>query len=112
MVYHGIRLKTLIPVVLIGLLLAGITAVQAKDPYDVKTARGKLTVADSQYETVVVEVPMNGRQLTVGGELVPGANVTKHGNMAKLKDFDVDRPVTVKWMTTDKGINILELHQK
>jgi hypothetical protein len=103
---------TLTAMLIIGLLTIGLAGVRAEDPYDVTSARGKLTVADPQSDTVMVEVPMNGKQLTVGGELVPNANVTKNGSMAELKDFEVDRPVTVKWMTTDKGINILELHQK
>lgn len=104
-------LTALTAMLLIGLLAAGVAGVRAEDPYDISSARGKLTAVEPQWDTVVVEVPTNGKQLTVGGKLVPNANVTKNGSMAELKDFDVDRPVSVKWMTTDKGINILELHQ-
>lgn len=105
------RWTTLVAICFIGLTV-GTAAVQAKGPYDIRTARGNLTAVDLQYKAVVVEVPMKDQQLTVAGELVPNANVMKNGHMAKLKDFSVDQPVTVKWMVTDKGLNILELHQK
>jgi len=109
---HGFaRWTTLIAICVIGLAV-GTAAVQAKGPYDIHTARGKLTAVDLQWKAVVVEVPLKNQQLTVAGELVPNAKIMKNGHMAALQDFTVDRPVTVKWMVTDKGLNILELHQK
>ena len=105
------RWTTLIAICLISLTV-GMAAVQAKGPYDIHTARGKLTAVDLQYKAVVVEVPLNDQQLTVAGELVPNANVMKNGHMAELKDFSVDQSVTIEWMVTDHGLNILKIHQK
>ena len=106
------RTTIIMAVILIGVFGTGLLSAPAEEPYEIHTAQGKLTEVNPDYDTVVVEVPVEGKQMTVAGKLVPNAKVMKKDNRAELSEFSVDETVSVKWMVTDKGLNILELHQK
>ena len=105
------QLASILAVLLIGVFGTGVLYAQAEDPYEIQSARGKLTAVNLDWDTVVVEVPVAGKQLTVAGELAAGANVTKNKQLADLKDLVLNETVKVTWRVTDKGHNILELHQ-
>ena len=60
------------------------------------------------YNTVVIEVPVQGRLFTVAGPLSSEAILRKSGRPATLTDFVIGDQVTVKWRATDKG-HIIEM---
>jgi len=109
---HTERLVTaILAILLIGVFGTGVFYAHAEDPYEIHSAQGKLTAVNLDWDTVVVEVPVGGKQLTVAGELAAGANVTQNKQLAELKDLVLNETVKVTWRVTDKGHNILELHQ-
>ena len=106
------RLTFTLAILLIGVFVAGAFFAHAAEQAVVRSGMGKLTAVDENWETVVVEVPMNDKQLTVGGELAPGASVTKNKQTVGLTDLDINEMIQVTWRVTDRAIYILELHQK
>ncbi len=71
------------------------------------TMMGKISAINEAQQVVVVQVPVRKAQLmTVAGELVPGAKLTKNGRKAELGDFHVGERVVVSWQKTDKTLLI------
>ena len=64
---------------------------------------GKITAIDLNYQTIVVEVPLENQRFTVGGPLAPDAKLMKNDQSAKLSDFSVNEKVTVIFHSTDQG---------
>lgn len=74
---------------------------------------GTLSALNLEYNTAVIEVPLdNGQTFTVGGPLAANAILKIGGHCAMLKDFSVGEKVTVKWRSTDSGHLILALISK
>lgn len=73
---------------------------------------GDITAIDLEYNTVVVEVPLKGKMLTVGGALSPEAVLKKGGQVVSLSDFHVGDRVMVKWKLTEQGHTILALNAR
>lgn len=70
---------------------------------------GDITAIDLEYNTVVVEVPLKGKMLTVGGPLSSEAVLKKGGQLVSISDFRVGDRVMVKWKLTEQGHTILAL---
>lgn len=92
------------------ILFGGLLTARAQDK--IYTRQGILTAVDYQHDTIVVEVPVNGREMTVAGPLALGASVVKEGHTAGLADLEVGATVTVKWERTPEGHSILEVRQR
>jgi hypothetical protein len=92
--------------VLFGLNASGIQAAASH----VYTNRGDISAIDVDYETIVVEVPVSGQMMTVGGPLVPDADLKRGDRSVSLDDFSVGESVTVKWRYTDNGHRILGVY--
>jgi hypothetical protein len=101
------RLALLAAVLSLGLLVCQVDAAQTAHQMT-----GKITAIDSGANTVVVDVPVHGKMLTVGGPLSQKAVLKKGGKSVGLNDFSVGDKVTVKWMTTGNGPMIEGLHAK
>jgi hypothetical protein len=93
---------------LVCLLMAAAPSAEAAS--EVYTNTGTLASISLDYETVVVEVPVKDRSMTVGGPLVESAEVKRGGRPAALKDFREGEKVTVDWRYTESGHRILGLH--
>jgi hypothetical protein len=76
------------------------------------TRQGVLTAVDFQHDTIVVEIPVNGREMTVAGPLAAGARVTVEGQTAGLDFLEVGKTVTVTWKRTPEGPHILAVRQR
>ena len=74
--------------------------------------RGTISGIDLNHDTIVVEVPVRGDQMTVGGPLVKGAKLMKNGQPVQLKDFKDGESVWVKWQYTKTGLYILDVTKK
>lgn len=73
---------------------------------------GDITAIDLDYNTVVIEVPLEGKLFTVGGPLSHDA-ILKKGNLSvDLIDFMIGDRVTVEWKPTEQGHLILLLQAK
>jgi len=72
--------------------------------------RGELRAVDILSQTVVVEVYLENRLLTVGGPLSKDAELKVDGAKSKLHAFSVGEVVTVGWRLTAEGheITLLE----
>jgi hypothetical protein len=97
-------------VLLVCLLLAA--AQYASAASEVYTNRGVLASISLDYETIVVEVPVENGSMTVGGPLVEGAGLKRDGRRATLEDFREGEEVTVDWRYTESGHRILGLYAK
>ena len=64
---------------------------------------GEIKAINTQYSTVVIDVPLEKGIFTVAGPLVSDAVLKKDGQTATLSDFRVGEKVTVKWKGTDWG---------
>jgi hypothetical protein len=73
---------------------------------------GDITAIDLDYHTVVVEVPLAGKSLTVGGPLSSEAVLKRGSKSVGLEDFRVGDRVTVKWEIAEQGHIILSLTDK
>ena len=101
------RLALLTAVLSLGLFVCEADAAQ-----HAHQMTGKITAIDSMANTVVVDVPLHGKMLTVGGPLSQKAVLKKGGKSVGLNDFKVGDKVTVKWMTTGNGPVIEGLHAR
>ena len=101
------RLALLTAVLSLGLFICQVDAAEMAHQMT-----GKVTAVDTAANTVVVDVPLHGQMLTVGGPLGQKAVLKKGGKSVGLKDFSVGEKVTVKWMTTGNGPVIEGLHAK
>ncbi len=73
------------------------------------TMVGKISAIDSEYNTVVIDVPLsNGQVFTIGGPLAQNAVLKKGDKPASLKDFNVGEKVWVKWRSYENG-HIIEV---
>jgi len=73
---------------------------------------GDITAIDLDYNTVVIEVPLEGKLFTVGGPLSHDA-ILKKGNLSvDLVDFMAGDRVTVEWKPIEQGHLILLLQAK
>ena len=70
---------------------------------------GEITAIDLAYNTVVVEVPLEGKMATVGGPLASDAVLKKAGQPVGLTGFQIGDEVWVKWKLTEQGHRILSL---
>jgi hypothetical protein len=73
---------------------------------------GDITAIDLEYNTVVIEVPLEGKSFTVGGPLSHEAILKKGGQKVDLSAFQVGDRLKVKWEATEKGHVILSLNAK
>jgi hypothetical protein len=73
---------------------------------------GKIEAIDLKYDTVVIACPGNGGTFTVGGPLSAKADLKMGAKAARLSDFQVGAPVTVKWKAAAEGHLILMLKGK
>ena len=89
------------------LVLAFVSVLAVPGAQAVKTykMKGTITAIDQQDNTVVVNVPLEKKEVyTVAGPLAPNAILKKGGKTGvSLKDFNVGDPVIVEWEVTDKG---------
>jgi len=88
----------------------GLLTVHAQDR--IYTRQGVLTAVDFQHDTIVVQIPVNGREMTVAGPLAAGARVTVEGQAAGLDFLEVGKTVTVTWKRTPEGPHILAVRQR
>jgi hypothetical protein len=81
--------------------------------YSLYKMTGKITVIDSSYHTVVIDVPFaNGRTFVVGGPLAPNASLNNKGMPGQLSDFQVGQQVVVEWSPIPQGHLIRMLESK
>jgi hypothetical protein len=73
---------------------------------------GDISAIDLEYNTVVVEVPLKGKMLTVGGQLSSEAVLKKGGHLVNLSEFNTGDRVMVKWKLTEEGHTILLLNAR
>lgn len=69
---------------------------------------GKIAAINQDYNTVVIEVPLEKGLFTVGGPLSSSAVLKKGGKSASLSDFAVGEQVEVRWRSTEKG-HVIEM---
>lgn len=74
--------------------------------------KGNLAAIDLRYHTVVIEVPLKGKEHTVGGPLSPEAILKRSGQSVSLADFQIGDQVIFIWESTKKGHVILSLKVK
>lgn len=65
--------------------------------------KGEISAIEPGYNTVVIEVPMNGKLFTVGGPLSGESVLKKAGQPADLSNFAVGDQVTVEWLENEDG---------
>lgn len=70
------------------------------------TGQGELINLDLEHQSVVVEVPLNGRVYTVAGRLSPETLVRKNDLATDLSAFKVGDSVKIGWRKTQKGHHI------
>jgi hypothetical protein len=73
---------------------------------------GDITALDLAYNTVVIEVPLEGRLFTVGGPLSHDAILRKGILSVDLVDFMVGDRVTVEWKASEEGHLVFMLQAK
>ena len=73
---------------------------------------GKITAIDIPYKTVVIEVPMDGKNFTVAGPIKQGAILIKDGKKVSLGDFEIGDRVVVLWESTPQGHLIEKIEAK
>jgi len=73
---------------------------------------GEVAAIDLGHNTAVVEIPLAGKMLTVGGPLSSKAVLKRGGQSVGLSDFQVGDRVIVKWEVTEQGHVILSLNAK
>ena len=95
--------------VFFGLFFMTVLSVDAAS--GVYTNRGEISGISLTHDTVVVEVPVKGQLMTVGGALVDDAELKMGNRTAALEDFVVGETVTVKWQYTEQGHRILGLYK-
>ena len=76
------------------------------------TRQGVLAAVDFQHDTIVVQIPVNGQEMTVAGPLAVGARVLVEGQTAGLDFLEVGKTVTVTWKRTPEGPHILVVRQQ
>jgi hypothetical protein len=92
------------------LCLLGLMVWDAMAATGIYTNRGEISGIDIDFNTVVVEIPVDGQLMTVGGPLVEDVELKKGNRPATLRDFTVGETVTVKWRYTESGHRILGVY--
>jgi hypothetical protein len=81
--------------------------------YSLYRMTGKITVIDSIYHTVVIDVPFaNGQTFVVGGPLASNASLNNRGMPGQLSGFRVGQQVVVEWSPIHQGHLIRMLEAK
>jgi hypothetical protein len=106
-----IRLTVLVAAAIFSLTILAPLPVNA-DASRVYTNLGSISAIDLMHGTIVVEVPINGEQMTVGGPLVENARLMKGDRSVQLDDFNVGESVYVKWQYTQTGHRIMALTKR
>jgi hypothetical protein len=91
-------------------LAAALTVNAAASP--VYTNQGTISGIDLTHDTIVVEVPVKGKQMTVGGPLVQDAKLMKGNRAVDLEDFKEGEKVWIEWQYTDQGHRVHSIMKK